>query len=601
MLVARHEIAGYAVDQLDKNHDGKGLEAVLRPRQEFCNPEPGTQVNKPTKQGTITMMMEKFALRSRALLAGAAMSALLVGAAPAFAVTPADTLVEGFAIDDIISMDPGEAFELSTAEVTGNTYDLLVRLDLSDTSKVKPDLAESWTVSDDGLTYTFKLKPGLKFASGNPITAADVAYSFERAVKLDKSPAFIIDQFGISGDNVTEKAKAIDDTTFQFTVDKAYAPSFVLNCLSATVASVVDAKLVKEHVAAVTPSADYKWDNDFGNAWLKTGYAGSGAYKLREWRANEAVVMERNDNYHGEKAKLARVIYRNMKESSAQRLALEAGDIDVARNLEPNDLDAIAKNADLTTTSAPKGTVYYISLNQKNPNLAKPEVRQAFKYLVDYDALSSTILKGIGEIHQSFLPKGDLGAIDANPFKLDVAKAKELLAKAGLADGFSVTMDVRTGQPTTGMAESIQQTLGQAGIKLEIIPGDGKQTLTKYRARNHDIYIGNWGQDYFDPNSNAQTFASNPDNSDAGKSHTLAWRNSWDIPDLTKETEAALLEKDAGKRADMYKDLQQKILDTSPFVIIHQQLEVAGLRKNLKGFALGPSFDSNFVGPVSKE
>jgi peptide/nickel transport system substrate-binding protein len=543
------------------------------------------------------MMMEKFALRS--LLAGVAMSALLT--VPAFAVTPADTLVEGFAIDDIISMDPGEAFELSTAEVTGNTYDLLVRLDLSDTSKVKGDLAESWTVSDDGLTYTFKLKPGMKFASGNPITAADVAYSFERAVKLDKSPAFIINQFGLSGDNVTEKAKAVDDTTFQFVVDKPYAPSFVLNCLSATVASVVDSKLVKEHVAAVTPSADYKWDNDFGNAWLKTGYAGSGPYKLREWRANEAVVLERNDNYNGEKAKLARVIYRNMKESSAQRLALEAGDIDVARNLEPNDLDAIAKNADITTTSAPKGTVYYISLNQKNPNLAKPEVRQAFKYLIDYDALSTTILKGIGEIHQSFLPKGDLGAIDDNPFKLDVAKAKELLAKAGLPDGFKVTMDVRTGQPTTGMAESIQQTLGQAGIQLEIIPGDGKQTLTKYRARNHDIYIGNWGQDYFDPNSNAQTFASNPDNSDAAKIKTLAWRNAWDIPDLTKETEAALLEKDSGKRADMYKDLQQKILDTSPFVIIHQQLEVAGLRKNLKDFKLGPSFDTNFVWPVSKQ
>jgi len=543
------------------------------------------------------MMLEKFALRS--LLAGVAMSALL--ASPAFAVTPADTLVEGFAIDDIISMDPGEAFEFSTAEVTGNTYDLLVRLDLDDTSKVKGDLAESWKISDDGLVYTFKLKPGLKFASGNPITAADVAYSFERVVKLDKSPAFIIEQFGLNGDNVAEKAKAVDDTTFQFTVDKAYAPSFVLNCLSATVGSVVDSKLVKQHVATVAPTADYKYDNDFGNAWLKTGYAGSGPYKLREWRANEAVVMERNDNYHGEKAKLARVIYRNMKESSAQRLALEAGDIDVARNLEPNDLDAIAKNDKLTTTNAPKGTIYYISLNQKNPNLAKPEVRQAFKYLVDYDAMGSTILKGIGEIHQTFLPKGDLGALDENPFKLDVAKAKELLAKAGLPNGLKGTMDVRNGQPTTGMAESIQQTLGQAGIKLEIIPGDGKQTLTKYRARNHDIYIGNWGQDYFDPNSNAQTFASNPDNSDAGKTKTLAWRNAWDIPDLTKQTEGALLEKDAGKRADMYKDLEKKILDTSPFVIIHQQLEVAGLRKNLKGFRLGPSFDTNFVSAISKE
>ena len=549
------------------------------------------------------MMMEKFALRSRLWFAGAAMSVVLLAGAPvvAYAATPADTLVEGFAIDDIITMDPGEAFELSTAEVTGNTYDLLVRLDLDDTSKVKGDLAESWTVSDDGLVYTFKLKPGLKFASGNPITAADVAWSFERAVKLDKSPAFILGQFGLNGDNITEKAKAVDDTTFQFTVDKAYAPSFVLNCLSATVASVVDKKLVMEHVKPMTPNADYKWDNDFGNEWLKTNSAGSGPYKLREWRANEAVVMDRNDNYNGEKAKLARVIYRHMKESSGQRLALEAGDIDVARNLDPNDLEAVSKNADLATTSAPKGTVYYISLNQKNEKLAKPEVRQAFKYLVDYDAIGSTLIKGIGEIHQTFLPKGDLGYLDAAPFKLDVAKAKELLEKAGLKDGFNVTMDVRNGQPVTGIAESIQQTAGQAGIKIEIIPGDGKQTLTKYRARNHDIYIGQWGQDYFDPNSNAQTFASNTDNSDEGKNKTLAWRNAWDVPDLTKKTEAALLEKDSAKRADMYKELQQTVLDTSPFVIIFQQTEVAAIRGNLKGFKLGPSFDTNFVGPVSKE
>ena len=271
---------------------------------------------------------------------------------------------------------------------------------------------------------------------------------------------------------------------------------------------------MQEHVAAVTPSADYKYDNDFGNDWLKTSYAGSGPYKMRDWRANEIVVLERNDNYYGEKAQAARVIYRHVKESATQRLVLETGDIDVARNLEPGDLDAVGQNADLTTTSAPKGTVYYISLNQKNANLAKPEVREAFKYLVDYDAIGETLIKGIGEIHQTFLPKGVLGAIDENPYKLDVAKAKELLAKAGLTDGFTVTMDVRNTQPVTGIAESIQQTLGQAGIKMEIIPGDGKQTLTKYRARNHDMYIGQWGVDYWDPNSNAETFTTNPNNSD---------------------------------------------------------------------------------------
>jgi peptide/nickel transport system substrate-binding protein len=243
----------------------------------------------------------------RVLSTSAALGLLLSTAPQAFAATPADTLVEGFAIDDIITIDPGEAFELSTAEITANCYSKLVMLDPADTSKVIGDLADSWTTSGDGLTYTFKLKSGLKFASGNPITAADVAYSFERAVKLDKSPAFLLTQFGLTGDNVTEKAKATDDTTFVFTVDKPYAPSFVLNVLTATVASVVDKKVVTEHAKKVTPNADYKYDTDFGNEWMKTGYAGSGPYKTMAWRANEAVIMEANPNYYGEKPKLKRV------------------------------------------------------------------------------------------------------------------------------------------------------------------------------------------------------------------------------------------------------------------------------------------------------
>ena len=476
------------------------------------------------------MMMEKTNGSFRRMLAGAAMSALVFTAAPAFAETPADTLVEAWAIDDVISLDPAEAFELTTGEITGNTYDMLVRLDANDTTKVVGGIADSWTVSDDGLTYTFKLKPGLTFASGNPITAEDVAWSFERAVKLNKSPAFIIQQFGLTADNVAEKAKAADAGTFVFTVDKAYAPSFVLNCLTATVAAVVDSKLVKEHVAPVTASEEYKFDNDFGNGWMKTNYAGSGPYKTREWRANEAIVLERNDNYYGAKGTMARVVYRHVKESATQRLMLEKGDIDVARNLQPGDYEAVSKNPDLAVTAAPKSTVFYFSLNQKNENLAKPEVREAFKYLVDYDALGETLLKGIGVIHQNFLPKGVLGALDDKPYKMDVAKAKELLAKAGLPDGFTVTMDVRSQQPVSGVAESIQQVAAQAGIKIEIIPGDFKTILTRYRARQHDMAILQWGVDYWDPNSNAETFASNPNNADDSMNKTLAWRNAWDVP-----------------------------------------------------------------------
>ncbi|MDY6964330.1 MAG: ABC transporter substrate-binding protein, partial [Pseudomonadota bacterium] len=131
--------------------------------------------------------------------------------------------------------------------------------------------------------------------------------------------------------------------------------------------------------------------------------------------------------------------------------------------------------------------------------------------------------------------------------------------------------------------------------------GDGKQTLTKYRARNHDIYIGQWGTDYWDPHSNADTFAANADNADDAAAKPLAWRNAWDIPELTQQTAAALLERDETKRADMYKDLQQQVLETGPFVIVFQQTEVAAHRANVEGYNLGPTFDTNLLAPVSKE
>lgn len=510
---------------------------------------------------------------------------------PAFAATPGDTLVQAWQIDDIISLDPAEIFEISSTEIAGNTYERLIGYDIHDVSKVFGVVAESWTVSDDGKTITFKIREGRKFASGNPITAADAVFSLQRAIILDKSPAFIIAQFGLTKDNVKDKIKQTGDYTFTFEMDKAYAPSFVLYCLTSSVASVVDKKLVEEHVAG----------DDLGYEWLKTHYAGSGPFTIRDWRANEAVVLERNANYSGDAPALARVIYRHIAETATQRLLLEKGDVDIARNLGPEEIKAVSTNADVALTSSPKGTLYYFSLNQKNPTLAKPEVREAFKYLVDYAAIGDTIMNNLGEVHQAFLPKGFLGAVNDNPYALDVAKAKELLAKAGLPDGFNVTMDVRSTQPVTGLAEAIQSTAAQAGVKIEIIPGDGKQTLTKYRARTHDIYIGVWGPDYQDPHTNAQTFASNPDNKDDAASKTLAWRNAWETPELGKAVDAAILEKDPAKRAEMYVEMQKKVMAESPFVVMFQQTEVAAVRANVKGFELGPSFDNNFVAPVTKE
>ena len=536
-----------------------------------------------------TLATPSFPISRRVLCATAAAALLVCHGTAALAATPKDTLVVTWAMDDIITMDPGEAFEISAGEIMGNSYDRLLRYDVNDPSKLIADLAKTWAVSSDGKTYTFELKPGLKFASGNPITADDVAFSFQRAVLLDKSPAFILTQFGLSKANVAEKVKATGPLTLSFETDKTYAPTFVYNCLTANVASIIDKKLVMAKEV----------NSDMGYAWLKTNYAGSGPLKLREWRANEIVALERNDNYYGEKSKMARVIYRHVKEAATQRLLLEKGDVDIARNLSPEDLAALGSNKSIKTTSTPKGTVYYISMNQKNPNLAKPEVREALKWLVDYSAIGDTLIKNIGMVNQNFMPVGLLGAAKEMPYKLDVDKAKALLAKAGLASGLKLTIDMRTVQPVQGITEAFQQTAKRAGVDIEILPGDGKQTLTKYRARTHDLYIGQWGADYWDPHTNA-TFVQNPDNSDEAKSKPLAWRNAWATPELTKKADAAVLERDAGKRKVMYEEMQAEFRKTSPFIMLFQQLEVAAMRSDVNNLKIGPTSDSTYMFKVTK-
>jgi len=510
---------------------------------------------------------------------------------PLQAATPPDTLVLAMQLDDLISLDPAEAFEITAGELLGNAYDRLLRYDVADPSKLVADIAAQWAVSADGKRYSFTLRPGLKFASGNPLTAEDVVFSLQRAVLLDKTPAFILTQFGFSKTNAKERIRQTGPLTLELDTDKAYAPTLVYNCLTASVAAVVDKKLVLSKEA----------NGDLGSGWLKTSYAGSGALKIREWRANQLVALERNDQYTlGPKAPLARVIYRHVKESATQRLLLEKGDVDIARNLTPQDLEAVAGKPDIAITATPTGQLIYLGLNQKNPVLAKPEVREAMKWLVDYDAIAATIMKNIGVVHQNFLPLGLLGASKDRPYKLDVAKAQALLAKAGVPKGFKVTVDMRTTQPIQGITEAMQQTFARAGIQMEIIPGDGKQTLTKYRARSHDLYIGNWGADYWDPHTNADTFARNPDNGDNAANKPLAWRNAWAIPEMTKKADAAALERDAGKRAKLYQDIQADFRKTSPFVMLFQQTEVAAHRKNVAGLRLGPTADGTLLYKVSK-
>jgi peptide/nickel transport system substrate-binding protein len=482
-------------------------------------------------------------------------------------------------IDDIITLDPAEIYEISTSEYMANTYDRLVAIDPNNTSELTLQAAESWSVSDDGKVFAFKIRPGIKFHSGNDMTAEDVEFSMERFVALNLNPAFIMNQFGLTAENVADKVRVTDPMTVEVELDAVYAPSFFINCLSFT-SVVVDKKAVMAHEAG----------GDFGHEWLKTNEAGSGPFVFKSWKPNESLVLEANEAYWDGVPKIKRVLIKNVTESATQQLLLQKGDIDIARNLTGDQLKAIAGDASIKTLSTPKATLWYLGLNTKNQYLAKKEARQAMKYLVDYDGLQKTMFNGTGIKHQTFLPDGQLGADNDTPFSLDVAKAKELLAQAGLPDGFNVTINVTNKSEARELSASLQNTMAKAGVNLIIKLADNKTTLTKYRAGEHDIYLGTWGSDYQDPHSNTDGYLNVP----------LAKRNNWQSPEREAAVLAARDERDSAKRAQMYMDLQKMALEESPYVFLFQQVETAAIRANVDGFIIGPTFDLNLYRNVVK-
>ncbi|MBK4216029.1 ABC transporter substrate-binding protein [Paracoccus caeni] len=529
----------------------------------------------------------KHLLTPRAILLASAIAL----APAAYAETPADTLVIAHTIDDIISMDPAQSFEFSGNDVLQNTYDRLVDFDPLDLEKgFQPALAESWEVSEDGLSITLKMREGITFHSGNPVRAEDAAWSLQRVVKLNKTPAFILTQFGFTPENVEEKI-TFDDTSVTLHMDKPYAPTFVLNCLTATVASVVD----KETVA---PNAE---GEDFGNTWLTTNEAGSGAYTLSQWRANEAVQLAAYEDYFQGAPAMKRVIVRNVAESSAQRLLLEQGDIDVARNLSPSDVAAIEGGDGLKVQDEPRGRILYMGLNQKDEVLSNPAVVEAMKYLIDYKGIEDSFFKGMFVTHQAFLPKGYLGALEDQPWTYDVEKAKQILADAGI-EGGTITTKVRDLKEYVDVAQTLQGAMAEAGLTLNIEQMTGAQVLDAYRAREVPIFIGEWGPDYADPNTNAATFAFNPDNSDeAAATGLLAWRNAYAVPEAMNEaTLAATQEQDADKRAQMYIDIQKQYQAEAPIVPLFQRIEPTGLQANVQNWNSGKAVSSVIYRQVTK-
>lgn len=528
--------------------------------------------------------------RRQTLAAFTAMAPFVAWSPAAEATTPRDTLVIAKSIDDTITLDPGGCYELTGIEICTNLYDRILRYEADDLTRMVGGVAESWTVGTDGKTYAFKIRAGQKFMSGNPVTAEDCAWSLQRVVIMNKTSGFLLTQFGWNKDNVRELVRATSPDTLTLVVPAAFAPTLVLNMMTSIVASVVDQKVALANEKA----------GDFGNAWLKTHSASSGAYRLVSWRPNESITLEANANFRLGAPKLRRVILRHVPEPGSQRLLLEKGDIDVARGLTPDQLRPIASSRDIRIDSFPGVNSFYAIMNLKHGPFADVRVRRAVKMLVDYQAMANTFLKDRFFVHQTFLPIGFFGATPYNPFKLDVEGAKKLLAEAGFPNGFEVRLSANTSNPFPQIAQAMQATMALGGIKVTIASGDARQVIGDIRGRTFQMALISWAPDYFDPHTNADFFVQGDDLGDRPKARTGPWRASWLIPELTAEMRRGAQELDPKKREQMYIALQKKVTDDGPYVWMFQNNWVVGKRSNVRGYPNGLFEDQFFYRTISK-
>ena len=272
------------------------------------------------------------------------------------------------------SLDPARGYTQTTGIVNQVTYDTLVTFPKDSAATIEPRLAESWTISDDGLTYTFTLRDA-KFANGDPVTADDVVFSLNRLKNVKGNPSYLTD--GIAS------IEAPDAKTVTITLS-APSPVF-LSLLANGSMSVTDAAVVKANGGTDAEGADTA---DTAGDYLDNHSAGSGPYMLDHWTKQTETVLVRNPNYWGTAPYFDRIVITNIPEAATQKTSLEAGDIDIALDLTSDQLSALKDNADIAITSTPGNIIHFLLMNEDpaiGGPMANPNVQQAVRYALDYE------------------------------------------------------------------------------------------------------------------------------------------------------------------------------------------------------------------------
>jgi peptide/nickel transport system substrate-binding protein len=457
--------------------------------------------------------------------------------------------------EDSTTFDPIKTAQNIDFWVFSNVYDVLIRVDKTGT-KLEPGLAESWTVSDDGLTYTFKIRDA-KFSDGSPLTAADAAFTLTRI--RDDEGSLWSDSY-----KIIDTAEASDDRTLVVKLKSKSAP--FLSTLAMPGASVIS-KAGMESLGA--------------EAYAESPI-GSGAFTVKEWLRGDRIILEKNPNFwEASRVQLDGVEWISVPDDNTRMLKVQAGELDAALFVPFSRIAELKTNPDLTVHLDPSTREDHLLINHEHGALAKKEVRQALDMAIDKKAIVDAVTFGIGEVAYSYVPKGALYHYADNlqrPY--DPAKAKEMLAAAGASD-LTLNYVVNAGDEVDEqIAVLLQQQLSQAGITVNLQKVDPSQSWQMLVDGDYDISVMYWTNDILDPDQKT-TFV-------LGHDTNMNYMTRYNNPAVKDLVAAARIEFDPAKREQMYIDIQKMAKEDAHWIDLYYSPYRNVSRKNIENFYQNP-------------
>jgi peptide/nickel transport system substrate-binding protein len=478
-------------------------------------------------------------MRSRAILGALCALAIVAALAgcggKAGAGKDTVTLVIGA---DIATLDPIKSASLVDSQVFCNIYDPLFRT--AKDGSFAPRLAESWSASPDGTSYTFKIRKGVKFHDGSTLKTSDVVFSFNAA---RKSP-YLEGQF-----SVIANVEAVDDSTVR--VDLAYAFAPFLGSLN-------DSLYIMSE-AAVTKAGDSYGEQPVG----------TGPYKFVKHETGVSVSLERNDGYWGTKAPIKNAVFKVITDQNTALIALKTGEVDFIYEVPAISKADIAANSKLALYETPTIRIAYVIMNTSAKPFSDVTLRRAVNYAVDKAKAITVATEGMAVEAKGIFSKDIFGYSEIAGYSHDPAKAKELLAQAGYPKGLSVTLKTTAG-PLAKVAQSIQEDLAKIGITASIDQGErnaffGSLARGNYEMGSISVSCGN-DADYY--NVILQT----------GAQGNFSHYSNPKVDALFKAGREAT---DTAKRLEIYKELAQFLSDDAVIVPLYYPVNLSAAKAEL--------------------